>query len=223
MSHLGFLSEFPRLLVGDASMWISLAATSDPDRLLRALKCRTVITDIALSELERGRSKGRRTADEIAALIYIGLVETVTIEHTDEELFLSLISGSAAETLDDGEAATLAWAAGHGAVAVIDERKATIIGARRAPNVVLRTTTDLLLAPEIISELGEESVAVALHAALVETRMRVPPHRMSDVVKVLGMDRVRTCLSLPAAIRNKKSDHSEDVDAGFNLDFLNDF
>src|SRR5690349_856533 len=68
--------------------------------------------------------KGRTTASEVHVLLRTGLVRKVSIDAADEELYLSLVSGEAAQTLDDGEAATLAWAASHGSVAIIDERKA---------------------------------------------------------------------------------------------------
>src|SRR4051812_31103508 len=202
MSHYGFPSDGRRLLVGDASMWISLAAIAAPHQHLEALSYRAVITDVALKELDRGRMKGRRAADEVAALIHMGIVEVARIEPEDEELYLSLVSGPATETLDDGEAATLAWAAGHGAIAVIDERKATRIASRRMPGVVLRSTTDLFLAVQIIEALGEGEAAAALFAALVQTRMRVPPVRLADAVALIGQERASSCPSLPAEYRN---------------------
>lgn len=217
MSHYGFPSDGRGLLVGDASMWISLTAISAPHEHLRALRYRAAITDVALTELDRGRAKGRRAADEVAALIHMGLAEVVRIEPLDEDLYLSLVSGPATETLDDGEAATLAWAAGHSAIAVIDERKATLIAGRRMPSVVLRSTADLFLAAQIVGALGEAGAAAALCEALIETRMRVPPNRISDVVALIGPDRARDCPSLPAAFRNANVDVRHNLDSGLAL------
>lgn len=217
MSHYGFPSDSRGLLVGDASMWISLTAIAAPHHHLKALGCRAAITDVALAELDRGRSKGRQCADEVAALIHVGLVEVVQLGVLDEDLYLSLVSGPATQTLDDGEAATLAWAAGHNAIAVIDERKATLIAGRRMPDVILRSTTDLFLAAQIVDELGEKLAAEALCTALIHTRMRVPTLRIPDVVALIGVDRARKCPSLPAAYRHAGADLQYDLDSGIGL------
>ena len=217
MSRSGSPSDTRRQLVGDASMWISLVATGSADRQLRAFGYRAAITDVARDELDRGRPKGRMAASEVEALIHIGLVEVVSIGPADEALFLSFVSGDAAATLDDGEAATLAWAAGHGAVAVIDERKATLVAAMRAPDLELLTTTDLLLAPQTIAALGEPAVASALYAALLQARMRVPPSRIPDVLALIGPERAQNCRSLPAEFRSAGLLYTEGLDAGLSL------
>ncbi len=94
--------------IADASVWINLIATERAHVILRATPVPLRITDVALAELERGRSKGRQAADEMAALLHMGLTDVVALAAEDEALFVSLVSGPAAETLDDGEAATLA-------------------------------------------------------------------------------------------------------------------
>ena len=217
MIRTGFPSDGLQLLVGDASMWISLAATGFADACLRALSCRTVITDLALGELDRGRAKGRGTADSVLDLINAGLVEVVRLESADEPLFLSLVSGGASETLDDGEAATLAWAAGHTGFAVIDERKATLVAARRTPTTQLMTTTDLLLAPQIAHALGGDAIASAFYAALVHARMRVPPNRLNEVVALIGNEKAGDCCSLPAAVRGRSAKLTQNLDLGLEL------
>lgn len=217
MCQHGFPSDGRSLLVGDASMWISLTAIAAPREHLRALGCRSAITDVALNELDRGRHKGRRAADEVSALVDAGLIDVVRIDAEDEDLYLSLVSGPASETLDDGEAATLACASSRGAIAVIDERKATLIARRRMPDVVLRSTTDVFLAEQVIKILGPEVASRALFSALTETRMRVPQARIGDVLDLIGPERARECASLPAAIRNSHRSVQEDLDAGLSL------
>lgn len=187
-------------MVADASVWINLAATGGADQILGAIRPRLVITDVALAELERGRPKGRRAADEVTALIHLGLTEVVALAPEDEALFLSLVSGSASETLDDGEAATLACADRLGASVAIDERKATSLAARRLSHLNVRSTCDLLLAPDVRRLLGEPGLADALFGALTEARMRVPDGHAVKIVELLG-PRAASCLSIPARFR----------------------
>ena len=190
-------------MVGDASMWVSLAATGEAAAYIRAFGFRAVITEPAFDELARGRAKGRMAADEVVALIYMNLVEQVRLEPEDEPLFLGLLSGPASETLDDGEAATLTWAARTGALAIIDEKKATLVAVRHAPEVAIQSTVDLMLASGVVATLGRARVATGIYAALTNALMRVPPHRLDDVVGLIGVERARHCRSLPAALRNR--------------------
>lgn len=189
------------MMVADASVWINLAATGQAHKILGAIQQRLAITDVVLAELERGRPKGRLAADEVAALVHLGLAEVIALQRGDETLFLSLVNGTAAETLDDGEAATLACAEGLRACAVIDERKATLIAARRLKQLEVRTTTDLLLSAEVRTALGDAGLAHALFNALSLARMRPTDHHARQVVELLGEERASNCPSLPARLR----------------------
>ncbi len=188
------------MMVADASVWINLAATGGAHRILQALSRPLAITDVALGELERGRPKGRQAADEVAALVHMKLIQVVPLTVDDEALFLSLVAGLASETLDDGEAATLACAVRLGACAVIDERKATNLAARRFTDLEVRSTCDLLLGPDVRAALGAAGLADALFAALTDARMRVPENNAVAVVDLIG-DRAASCLSIPARFR----------------------
>ena len=192
------------MMVADASVWINLAATGGAPRILKALSRPLAITDVALAELERGRPKGRQAADEVAALLHLKLMQVVPLAAEDEALFLSLVAGAASETLDDGEAATLACATSLGACAVIDERKATSLAARRLTALEVCSTCDLLMGPEVRDMLGETGHADALFAALTQARMRVPDSHAATIVKLLG-DRAASCLSIPARFRGARS------------------
>jgi len=191
-------------MVADASVWINLAATGGAHRILQALPRPMAITDIALGELERGRPKGRQAADEVTALIHMKLMQVVPLAAEDEAMFLSLVGGVASETLDDGEAATLACAARLGACAVIDERKATNLAGRRLTALQVCSTCDLLMGPEVRGELGETGLASALFAALTEARMRVPDSHAPAIVALLGT-RAAACLSIPARFRTARA------------------
>lgn len=189
------------MAVADASVWINLAATSCGDRILGLYNGSLEITRTALSELERGRDKGRQAADEVAAWLHLGLMQVVDLEPQDEDLFLSLVAGDAAHTLDDGEAATLVYAQRAGAVAYIDERKATSLAAVRFPALAIASTVDLLLTADVRAGLGEAGLCHALYGALVDARMRVAAHHVAEVIACIGRERAEECTSLPVGVR----------------------
>jgi len=193
------------MMVADASVWINLVATGGADWILKAIPCPVAITDVAFDELDRGRLKGRQAADEVTGLVRIGLAQVVRLDPADEALFLSLVRGTASETLDDGEAATLACANRLGACAVIDERKATSLAARRLAHLEVRTTTDLLLRPSVRDVFGEAVLAQAVFAALTGARMRVPERHAEQIVSLLGRERAALCHSLSARFRAVQS------------------
>ena len=153
MSHQSSWLERTASLVCDASVWINLVATGRVDDILRSSPAELVITTTALGELENGRAKGRQTATEVARLIEIGLIREVSLSSDDEVVFLDLVAGPTSLTLDDGEAATIAYALGSGVGALIDERKATELCADRYSGLIVMSTTDLLLADPLKASL----------------------------------------------------------------------
>lgn len=192
-------------LVADASVWINLIAGRRILDVLRALDQPMLIPSIALDELERGRIKGRNAANDLAALIDAGHANVVDLPPVAEDVYLSLVAGRANETLDDGEAATLALALALDATALIDERKATSIAATRFPNLTVATTTDLLLSDRVRSVLTPVDLSDVMFATLTEARMRVPDHLLSEVCAYLGPEKARLCPSLPARVRSAQS------------------
>ncbi|MET4751223.1 PIN domain-containing protein [Bradyrhizobium sp. RT11b] len=189
------------LLVADASVWINLVAGARPADVIRVLAMRPQIPRIALDELERGRGKGRRTAAAVADLIKDGLVEVAELPSEAEETYLNLVAGPVSQTLDDGEAATLALALHVGAVAIIDERKALNLARDRFPVLHIMSTTELLLSDTVRSAFSKEELASLLYGALREARMRVPEHLLEAVCTCLGPERTVGCVSLPARAR----------------------
>ena len=204
MSHQSSWLDGATSLVGDASVWINLVATGRTEEILRSSPAELVITTTALGELENGRAKGRQTAAEVAKLIEAGFVREVSLSSSDEAVFLGLVAGPTSLTLDDGEAATIAYALGSGTVALIDERKATNLSADRYPALIVMSTTDLLLADPIASFFQADGLAECLFLALTVARMRVPDRHLADVCDLLGPDRCRECRSLPAAWRQSE-------------------
>jgi predicted nucleic acid-binding protein len=188
-------------VVLDASAAINLNASGFAEAVLRALPNRTVITEIVMSELTGDHRTGRRDAEMIAALMESQLIAIVRLSEVQERHFEMLVVGPAVETLDDGEAATIAYAAESDAVAILDDRKAIRICALRYPQMPIGPTFDLFSHPSVIGTLGKASLAEAVFAALQHARMRVLPHHMDWVIALIGQERARMCPSLPKAAR----------------------
>lgn len=197
------------LQVADASVWINLAATGRCSEILAALDAPVAIVDVVLRELQRGSANGHRVLEHVEPLIHSGQVQVLRMEAADEEPYLRLVAGGTAETLDDGEAATLVVAARLKAIALIDERKAIAIAKGRFSTLELRSSTDLLFAtlPDEGGNVGP--LAEALFSALQSARMRVPTHWQTRVVEVLGVERASLCRSLPAHLRAGPRDAAE--------------
>src|SRR5581483_3817592 len=107
------LTDPAALLVADSSTIINLVATRAAAAVISALPNRIVVVAVIPDELETGRELGRRACDGLKALV-----------DAANGFFEELVVGPAVETLDDGEAATIAYALAHGGTALIDERKA---------------------------------------------------------------------------------------------------
>jgi predicted nucleic acid-binding protein len=199
MRPLSCLSEASELLVADTSVAINLNATGCAAQVLEALPYRIVIVDSVQAELEYGRQRGRDDVDRTAALVAAQHLKIAKLGEKGLDLFEGLVVGSAAETLDDGEAATLAHAVESSGVAIIDERKALRIAAVRYPKLATASTMDLLGHPYVCDALGETALAEAVFCALRDARMRVFPSHNEWVVKLIGADRAAQCPSLKSA------------------------
>jgi predicted nucleic acid-binding protein len=154
-----------------------------------------------LTELEGGRRRGRQDADLLNGLVSDNLVEVVTLGEAANEWFERLVIGRATETLDDGEAASIAYAVEHRALALIDERKANRICAERFPELSVAYTVDLLAHPILEETLGRGALADAVFNALQDARMRVSSEKTEWVVDLIGRERATTCYSLPMSVR----------------------
>ena len=64
-----------------------------------------------------------------------------------------------------------------------------------------RVEADLFAHEAVETTLGTEALAHAVFSALRDARMRVLPHHMDWVVRLIGPERVCKCPSLPQAIR----------------------
>ena len=194
------LDEGPAHVVLDTSVVINLNATGCANAILRALPNRCVVVEQVSLELQAGRRTGRGDSDALAVLIEQKLIEHAQLRDTGMRHFANLVSGSAAETLDDGEAGTIACALEQGAVALVDERKAIRICAELFPRLGIGCTVDVLAQSHVQAALGS-SLADAVFNALDRGRMRVPDQYRQWVLDLIGTARAAGCRSLPKRFR----------------------
>ena len=199
MGSLSSLTDAQALLVADASTIISVNATGCAKRVIKALPNRVAVVDVVSEELEEGRQRKRQDADLLKKLVDAGHVEIVQLDARGEEYFEQLVVGAAQMTLDDGEAATIAYAVATNGIALIDEKKANRICGQRFPELRLACTVDIFTHPDLQNQLGKEALADAVFNALCHGRMRVFPQHVEWVIGLIGADRARLCTSLPEA------------------------
>ena len=194
------LDERPAPVVVDTSVIINLNATGCAHAILQALPNRCVVVPQVSLELKVDRRTGRGDAEALGALMGQHLVEQAELGNTAMSQFASLVTGSAAETLDDGEAATIACAIERGSIALIDERKAIRICAERFPDLTAGCTIDVLAQRQVQAALGPR-LAGAVFNALDRGRMRVPDEYGQWVVDLIGKKQAALCHSLPKRFR----------------------
>ncbi len=196
------------VVVVDTSTVINLNATGCASEILKALPNHLQVATAVVSELELGRQRRRQDADLLVELVSVGLIEVVELNDQGTECFEELVVGSAAVTLDDGEAATIACAIANGAIAVIDERKANRICSERFPHLRVGSTVDIFMHPEVQRILGRQKLSDAVLSSLRYARMRVLGHHLDWVVGLIGPEQAITCSSLPRDIHTFGSERT---------------
>ena len=189
-------------VVTDASVIINLNATASVTAIVGAFPNPFFVTANVRWELSMGESHGHRCGEKLEALISQGLLELAELGPDDDLVYRSLVEGGFEGTLDDGEAATITYAVGHDALALIDERKARRICAARFPSLLFASTVEVLLHPLVAQRLGESGQGEAIFLALRDARMHVPHHALQEVIERIGDERAAVCPSLPRSLRN---------------------
>jgi predicted nucleic acid-binding protein len=204
MGLLPFPTDTAGLLVLDASVVINLNASGFAKEIIGALTTRPVIVSTVLNELEAGNSRGRQGGNFLRNLLAEGVCQQVELDESGADIFARLVAGRAVDTLDDGEAATIAYAIQRGAVALIDERKATRICAEKFPALHVACTTDLLMYPPVALALGDENLKQGVLNALKLARMRIIEAHAPWVIDLIGIEHARSCFSLPERVRQAR-------------------
>ena len=191
-------------VIADTSVVINLNATQCAETILDALPNPFLVVSEVVLELESGLQTGRNDAAALEAWHASRRVQIVRLGDAGIQHFFHLVSGSAAQTLDDGEAATIAHALEMEppAIPLIDERKANRICADRFAHLITGSTVDLLAQDDVQTALGSARLADAVFNALRVGRMRVLPHHLDWVVNWIGLERAKQCESLPRSVRS---------------------
>lgn len=188
-------------LVLDASVVINLVASGHGCAVLSAIGRPVIVPEVVAGELDIGVNSGRQDGEVLARWVTDGNVSKDGLTDAAWAYFEQLVSGSGPESLEDGEAATIALAHDRDAIAVLDERKAVRLCEARLPTLLHVSTVDLLLHPNVTVQLGEDTLIDALFNALTLARMRVFPHHQQKVADLLGPARLVHCNSLPLSMR----------------------
>ena len=186
-----------QFVVADASVIINLNATGKAKDIIAILPHRVAVTSIVLAELSVGAQRGHDDARKLQALVDDGNVDLVELGSLASEVYVSLVEGAGFDTLDDGEAATIAYAHENGGIAAIDERKARRLCASRFPGLQVVWTIDLLLHESVALALGRDLQADVVFDALQKARMQVPREFVGRLVNLIGKERAALCRSLP--------------------------
>lgn len=202
MTFSSCLVEQSPPLVLDASVIINLLATGHAGVILQTLPGRSYVTENVVSEINGGAGSGRPESKQLLELIECRNLEVVDLDELALDSFIGIVSGSASESLGDGEAATLAFAHHRGLVAAIDERKATRIAAERFTSLRIATTVDILAYPSVRRALGQEKLSTAVLDALRLARMQVWATQFDWVVEQIGVTNLTLCPSLRRLTKN---------------------
>jgi predicted nucleic acid-binding protein len=200
---LSCLTDPKATVVCDASTVINLNATGCPAAILKALPNPFVISEVTLGELQEDTRSNRSDAKLVAELQSLALIKALPLDDESSGHFERLVAGKAIDTLDDGEAATIACAVAVKGVPIIDERKASRICKERYPDLLMGSTVDILAHEALSAALDATKLSEAVLNALQRARMRVLPHCLPWVVDLIGPANAGLCPSLPAHVRNK--------------------
>lgn len=203
MRRQSLLSDVGAMAIADASVMINLCACGSGRAVLEALPVRLMMVHEAIAEVSTDRRTGRADNQILAGFLSDGLVEEGRLQDAGEEIFAELVIGGAAETLDDGEAASIALALTLGSAVIIDENKANGLCASRFPKLPRLSSGDLFLHDAVASQLGKAIQQEAIFNALRFARMRIQDHHLKAIATLLGEERLQQCPSLPAAIRRQ--------------------
>ena len=199
--HLCSLADTNIPLVADASVIINIISSGAADEVISSIPNPIYVVDEIILELERGKLKGYREAEMLHSLIKDDFVHLVSLDEKGWEYFEPLVTGDAISTLDDGEAATIAYCAANKFIPVIDERKGIRICKEQFPHLNPLSSTELFMLAKQHGHFHENSFAEYMYCALQEGKMRVLPAHIDWVVELIGPKKAINCNSLPLCHR----------------------
>lgn len=204
MTFSSCLTNADRGIVLDASVIINLLATKKADEILMALDMKVTTPDVVAREISRGAENGREEFDGLRGLIDKRVIEVNELRVQTLEVFFDLVSGGTANSLGDGEAATLALSEGNNFVAAIDEKKATQRASEAFSSLKMATTIDLLSYVSVKNLLSKDELSQSVLLALRNARMQVWDHQFQWVLDLIGIKNARECPTLRRHLRARK-------------------
>ena len=187
------MPEREPLFTVDASVLINFLGSGIPDKLVKAFDTKLLVAEQVFKEVINDPSKQVQPQLWLEKLQSQNLIEIVTLSADALSTYLELGSD---ERLDDGEAATIAVAIHHGAIAVIDEKPARRVYLLRYPHCKLSSTVELLHYLNEQEAMPKDVIQKALFDALRIARMRVIPEMVDWVVDMIGIEKAKECSSI---------------------------
>lgn len=182
-------------LVLDTSVLINLHASTFGEAILASIPNAIVVPDVVIRELGNESSRSSGEYEFIKDLVSCGIVECIKLDEEGYSIFKKLISGT--NSIDDGEAATIAVAARRDFLPVIDDGKGRTLAKSMIGHMYPAWSLDLFLHPNVQVQLAPGKFVDAIHLALRKGRMRIDATRCEAVVKLIGVERAKHCTSLP--------------------------
>jgi predicted nucleic acid-binding protein len=206
MGRPGFSLDGSIPVIADTSALINLNATGCAAAILEAFPSQVIVTEAVLLDMQQpGVRNQTGDAEQTAKLISDGLITKWELGADALDHFADLTIGSAGETLDDGEAATIALALERQAIAIVDEKKGRRICAKRYPKLSIACSTDLLCHASVEKRLGKPVMKMAVLRALQQARMNVTPDQLDWILNLIGATNAEACPSLPRSARTGKN------------------
>lgn len=154
MTCLSSLSDTLTPLVPDTSVLINLHACTFGEQVIRAIPNNIILPERVVAELNHETSHANGENGFIQRLIRENVVKVVEMDDAAACLFETMIRSP--NSLDDGEAATIAVAVSQGFLPVIDERKGRVRAQSLMNGRAPAWSLDLLVHPAVQSGLTSD-------------------------------------------------------------------
>lgn len=189
-------------LVFDASALINIAATGYHYEILEALGTMNILEEVVRNEISSESRFSERTKI-FDRLIGSPVLSVVSMDNHEASRFINFVMAPEPDSLDDGEAATLAVASNINGIAVIDEKKGCRIAASTTPKINTITTPHLFKWISDQENFPTIPVDEILYNALSFARMRVPIELEEWVAGHLSPSQICGCTSLRKEVRKR--------------------
>lgn len=187
--------------VMDASVVINLLATGCFSKILARTPGRFVIVQHVKDEVKLDPLTRKSRDSILDSFIDSGSLQVVELGDDEFNTFVDLVGAPAPDDLDDGEAATIAYANHNFACPIIDENKGRRICRERFPALDVFDTVDLLRMVKYGDGLSEIEFIRGVECALTIGRMRVAEHHLEWLSSMVSREALLGAPGLKRAAR----------------------